>query len=77
METVFDHNITRKELEAVFGFATTTLEDLVEWTQIDHYSLIYRLYIYRKQKDIAKLYSDKIPNSIHKVFGTCNHDFAI
>ena len=77
METVFDHNITKEEKEAVLGFADSSIEEFDDWTQIDHYGLIYRLYRYRGDLMNAKKYSDKIPNDVHKVFGTCNHDFAI
>ena len=78
METVFDHNITREELEAVLGFSDVTKErlDSLGFTQRDHYSIIYRLYTYRGDHVTAKEYADKIPNDVHKVFGTCYHDFA-
>jgi len=77
METIFDHNITKKELEAVLGFADSTLDEFEDWTQIEHYGLIYRLYRYRHDFTTAKKYADLIPNDVHKVFGTCYHDFAI
>ncbi len=77
METVFDHNITEKEKEAVLGFADSTLDEFSDWTQIEHYGLIYRLYRYRGDIAKAKKYAELIPNDVHKVFGTCYHDFTI
>lgn len=79
METVFDHNITKEEREAVLGFADITEEDFtsLEFSQRDHYGVIYRLYTFRGDHATAKKYADKIPNDIHKVFGTCYHDFAV
>lgn len=77
METVFDHNITKEEREAVLGFADSTLDEFDDWTQIDHYGLIYRLYTYRGDHKTAKRYADRLPNTIAKVFGTCYHDFAV
>lgn len=79
METVFDHNITNEEKEAVFGFSSVTKErlDSLGFTQRDHYGVIYSLYTYRGDYITAKKYADKIPNDIAKVFGLCNHDFAV
>lgn len=77
METVFDHNITIEEKESVLGFADSSIDDFEGFTQTDHYGIIYRLYTYRGDHVTAKKYSDKIPNTISKVFGLCNHDFAI
>jgi hypothetical protein len=77
METVFDHNITKEEKEAVLGFADSSIEEFDDWTQIDHYGLIYRLYIYRGDRKTAQRYADLIPDTVAKVFGLCNHDFAV
>lgn len=76
METIFDHNITKAESKALTGFEDFSLSDLEGWTQRDHYGLIYRLYKFRKDDATAKKYADMIPNDVHKVFGTCYHDFA-
>ena len=79
METVFDHNITKEEREAVLGFANVTKERLnsLGFTQRGHYEIIYRLYTFRGDHVTAKRYADKIPNDVQKVFGTCYHDFAV
>ena len=79
METVFDHNITKEEQEAVFGFSGVTEERLnsLGFSQRDHYGVIYRLYTFRGEHKTAKKYADLIPNDVNKIFGTCNHDFAI
>lgn len=78
METVFDHNITKEEMVAVMGLPTWTREELLSMggTQEEHYGIIYRLYTYRGDHVTAQKYADMIPNDIHKVFGTCYHDFA-
>lgn len=78
METVFDHNITEKELEAIFGTKEVTLQRLetLGFDQRSHYNAIYSLYRYRGLRSIAKKYADLIPNDVAKVFGLCNHDFA-
>ena len=77
METIFEHNVTKEELLAVTGFEDTIMDDFIGWSQKDHYGLIYRLYIFRKNSKTAKKYADLIPNDVHKTFGTCYHDFAI
>ncbi len=77
METIFDHNVTKDELKAVTGFEDFNLDDFKDWSQRDHYGLRYRLYRFRKDLIMAKKYADMIPNDIHKVFGTCYHDFAV
>ena len=81
METVFDkkHHIMKEEMIAVFGFANVTKERLesLGYTQRDHYGVIYSLYTYRGDHVTAKKYADMIPNDIAKVFGLCNHDFAV
>ena len=75
METVFDHNITVEEMLAVFGYDDITIDDFKEWNQEDHYSVILRLYGYRKNKEMYQKYYDLIPDNIHKLFGTCYHDY--
>ncbi|MBR6284762.1 MAG: hypothetical protein IKR25_10790 [Muribaculaceae bacterium] len=78
METIFEHNITKDELLNVTGSSRWTREKILELSdsQIDHYTMIYRLYRYRGDYAKAKEYADKIPDTVHKLFETCNHDFA-
>lgn len=76
METIFNHKPSQNELRAVLGPLDWSVEDLLGWTQIDNYVAIYRLYAYRGNNEVAIKYANKIPNSIHKIFGVCNHDFA-
>ena len=82
METVFDHNITKEEMRNVLGISPELWEPeeflrSLGASQRDHYGIIYRLYTYRGDHETAKKYADLIPNDVHKVFGTCNHDFAV
>ena len=74
METVFDHNITREEINAILGPLDWTPENLERLTQESNYELIYRLYSHRRNDKKAKIYLDLIPNTIHKIFSLCNHD---
>ncbi|MBR6251570.1 MAG: hypothetical protein IKR17_10325 [Bacteroidales bacterium] len=76
METVFEHNMTKEEMVAVMGFDDWVKEDFADWSQIDHYGLLYRLYTYRGDHETAKKFADLIPNTEHKMFGICYHDFA-
>ena len=75
METVWEHGITKEEIADILGCDNFTREDFSDFTQNDHYGLIYRLYLYRGDKETAKKYADKMPNTIEKVFGTCYHDW--
>ncbi|MBP5419281.1 MAG: hypothetical protein J6Y72_05675 [Bacteroidales bacterium] len=77
METVFEHNMTKEEMIGVLGTDELTKKDFVNWTQDRHYGLIYRLYTFRGDDEKAKQYADKMPNTQHKLFETCYHDFAI
>ena len=76
METVFDHNITKEEMDAILGPLDWTHEDYVDEPPEFNYELIYRLYSYREDYKTAQKYLDLIPNSIHKLFTICNHDFS-
>lgn len=76
METVFEHHITKEEMIAVLGTNDLTKKDFFDWSQNDHYGLIYRLYTFRGNYKIAKKYADKMPNTEHKIFEICYHDFA-
>lgn len=76
IETVFDHGVTKHELEDVVGcdsFTRTELSSL--FTQEQNYGMIYRLYMYRGDEKTAKMYADKIPNTSGKIFGICYRDF--
>ena len=75
METIFDHNVTKEELKDITGSDRWTRNDLSDWSQINHYGLLYTLYRHRGDKETAKRYADKIPNTMGKVFGLCYHDF--
>lgn len=76
METIWNHNVTKEELKQIFGSDRWDLETLTEFNQFDHYGLIYLLYYHiRNDKEKAKIYADKIPNTFGKVFGICYHDF--
>lgn len=77
VETIFDHNLTKEEMISVLGSDDWTRDDFSDWSQINHYGLLYRLYTYRGEHAVAKKYADKIPNTERKVFGCCYHDFAL
>ena len=77
METVFEHSITKREMKDILGFDNWGREEFSDLSQDSHYAMIYRLYLYRGKEMIAKKYAAKIPNTIEKVFGLCNHDFAV
>ena len=71
METVFDHNITEKEMLKIFGFNESKNEFLEsKQTQRWHYVTIYNLYSIRGNIVMAKKYLDMIPNDVHKIFST-------
>ena len=76
METIFDHNVTKEELRAIFGPMDWTQDDFIGWSENDHLGLLYVLYSYRGDSKKANMYAKRIPNTIGKVFGLCNHDFA-
>ncbi len=73
---MFDHNITREEIDAIMGPIDWTLEDLIDDSQEFNYTIIHNLYLYRGDYKMAKKYLDMIPNDDHKLFTICNHDFA-
>ena len=61
METVFDHNITREEINAILGPLDWKPENFERVTQESYYELIYRLYSYRRNDKKAKIYLNLIP----------------
>ena len=79
METVFDHNITKEERIAIFGSELATKDFYLSlgYDERAHNSWLYRLYTYRGDHTMAKKFADRIPNDVAKVFGLCNHDFAV
>ncbi len=79
METIFDHNVTKEELRKMFGSDDWTRERYEAFdalTQVDRYRHIYKLYLLRKNQDIADEYAAKMPDTVEKIFGALNHDFA-
>ena len=77
METIFDHNVTEEEVNALTGFDLTK-EKYLEHndSQIDCYVDIYYLYkIIREDEEKAQEYFDKIPDSPHKYFSIGMFDF--
>ena len=77
METIFDHNVTKEELMMLFAYDGWTAETYVEGlTQYDCYRHIYKLYLLRNDQDKADEYAAKCPDTVEKIFGWLNHDFA-
>ena len=78
METIFDHNVTREELDMLIGNPNMTIEKFLSLglSRVQHYTAIYKLYLLRKDKEKANIYLDKIPDSLTKRYTICNHDFA-
>lgn len=76
IETVFDHNITEKEMEAILGSSSFTRERLCCFSQNSNYAMIYNLYLFRKDKEKAQIYADKMPNTSRKVYCICYHDIV-
>lgn len=74
METIFDHNITEKEILSIVGvkIAKDSYERLV--SQNKAYEDIYYLFVERGDKSKAQEYLDKLPNDIHKYFQVLNVD---
>lgn len=73
-ETIFDHGVTEMEIIKLFGikgaFTESFFQELPQERNDIH---IFRLYEYRKNKQMAKIYLDKIPNSDYKLFTLLNH----
>lgn len=74
METIFDHQITQAELEALAGPLDWTREDFEKFSQESNYANIYRLYIYRGDFEKAENYLSKVKTKNYKLFSLCNHD---
>lgn len=76
METIFDHNVTKNELELLFGFDDYSAKDFENDTKEQNISLIVRLHLLRKNMEKAAEYSRKLPDTIDKIFTLLNHDFC-
>ena len=78
METIFDHNVTKEELDLLIGNPNMTMQKFLSLglSRVQHYTAIHKLYLLRKDNKNAKLYLDKIPDSLTKRYTICNHDFA-
>ena len=76
METVYEHNPTKKELYYLFDDPEFTKEEYLSYdvNQAQAFAHIYHLYRYRKDKKKMKEYMDKIPNTFRKWSTTCYHD---
>ncbi len=76
METVFEHNPTKEELNYLFDDFNITREEYLSYgdTQAQAYVFIYYLYRKRKDKENMKKYMDKIPNTFRKWNTICYHD---
>ena len=78
METIFDHNVTEKEIEFITGYPKTTREAYLGYRKKEGYLIdLYYLYRYRKDLQTAKKYYDKIPDSFDKAFSIGKFDIPI
>jgi hypothetical protein len=77
METIFDHNVTEKEMELLLGFVWTKEEyvNRSHATQRGNHVAIYNLYGLRGDMETVQKYADKIPNDSTKIFDTCYRDY--
>lgn len=85
METIFEHNISEKELYGITGFEDITKESYLKIKQnisndnadmqIKCYVDLYYLYYQRGDKYKANEFAKKIPESDWKWFTMLNHDF--
>ena len=78
METIFEHNVTANEKAILIDDSSITKEEYLSYgfSQNQCYTGIYKLYSIRKEQTKAKMYLDKFPNTITKLFTICNHDFS-
>jgi len=66
LETIFDHNLTEKELKtAAWGFSKEEYLSEIK-SQENHYTLIYDLYIMRGDKKTAEKYFNKLSEKRQK-----------
>lgn len=78
METIFDHNITEKEMEFITGYSDTTKEEYLSYRKKDGYIIdLYYLYRYRKDATKAVSYYNMIPDSFDKAFSIGKYDIPM
>ena len=75
METIYEHNVTIDELQALFGPLDWPKDYCESYSQEDNYIDIYRLYTIRKDITRAKQYLNKISDTNYKLFSLCHIDF--
>ena len=75
METIFDHNITKEELDELFGPLDWTKEFFEAHSQEDNYIDLYRLFRFRGDLITAQKYLNKIKDKDYKLFSLCHRDF--
>ena len=63
METIFDHKPNRDELNTILGYIPDKESYDLKFADQDHeYSIIYGLYVYRKDTETANKFLHKIKN---------------
>ena len=78
METIFDHDITEKEIEFITGFPNTTKENYLSYrSDWGIFTDLYYLYRYRKNKEKADYYFNLIPDSYDKFTSIGKFDIPI
>lgn len=78
METIFDHDITEKEIEFITGFPNTTKEIYLSYrSDWGIFTDLYYLYRYRKNKEKAGYYFNLIPDSYDKFTSIGKFDIPI
>ena len=78
METIFDHDITEKEIEFITGSPDITKEIYLSYrSEWGIYTDLYYLYRYRKNKEKADYYYNLIPDSFDKAFSIGKFDIPI
>ena len=66
METIFDHDITEKEIEFITGFPNTTKENYLSYrSDWGIFTDLYYLYRYRKNKEKADYYFNLCDRSMY------------
>lgn len=77
IETIFDHNITKKEMKKLLGYDGWTREEFEKVTnERQNIVAIYNLYRLRNNDEMADHYASLIPDDEDKWFTTCNHDLG-
>lgn len=73
METIFDHNVTKEEIESLLGYIPDKDVIIKKGTQDAHYMMIYRLFRMRGLLEEAKKYFKMVKNTDYKYFTLGNH----